>query len=96
MNDIEAERCRRCGDPNVIWAAHSPLWNYVMRGNDINGEARYADLVCVACFINCAMEAGLPATGWRLTLVPEPEGLVYMTPSGRVWDDRQFLWVEKS
>lgn len=90
----EDEYCRRCGGPNVIWAAASPLWNYVMRGNDINGESRHSDLVCIPCFIICGIQAGLPAIGWRLTIAPEPDGLIYETPSGRVWDAEKFLWVE--
>lgn len=88
------EYCRRCGGGNVIWSAQSPLWNYVMRENDINGPIKYADLVCVPCFMELAVEKGLPAIGWRLTLVPEPEGLIYQTPSGRYWDHERFLWVE--
>ena len=90
----EHEWCRRCDGPNVAWSAASPLWNYVMRGNDINGEARHGDLVCMTCFVVLAAEAGLPSSGWRLTLHPEPEGLAYETPTGRVWDAEQFLWVE--
>ncbi len=90
------ESCRRCDRPNAMWSSESPLWNYVMRGNDINGESRYQDLVCMECFIFCAIEAGLPAIGWRLTLIPEPEGFIYETPSGRVWDKDQCLWVEPS
>ena len=66
-----------------------------MRGNDINGESRYGDLVCMACFVRCAVEAGLPSVGWRLMLHPEPDGLTYTTPSGRVWDAERFVWVEK-
>ncbi len=89
---LETEQCQRCGGLNLGWAAQSPLWNYVMRGNDINGDPRYGDLVCMACFVICAVEAGLPNHGWRLTLDPEPDGLIYETPSGRVWDEDQFLW----
>jgi hypothetical protein len=92
--ELDHEWCRRCGGPNVIWSAASPLWNFVMRGNDINGEPRYHDLVCMACFVRCAVEAGLPEQGWRLTLVPEPEGMIHQTPSGRTWDPERFLWVD--
>lgn len=96
-NDIDenSEDCRRCGGKNVVWSAASPLWNFVMRENDINGPIKYADLVCIPCFITLAIEKGLPVVGWRLTLVPEPEGLIYETPSGRVWDPEKFLWVKK-
>lgn len=95
--DIEenSEYCRRCGGKNVTWSAASPLWNFVMRENDINGPIKYSDLVCMPCFITLAIQKGLPTIGWRLTLVPEPEGLIYETPSGRVWDPKKFLWVEK-
>jgi hypothetical protein len=89
------EQCRHCGGRNVVWSAASPLWNYVMRGNDINGEPLHGDLVCIPCFIQIAVDAGLPEHGWRLTLVPELEGLIYETPSGRVWDPERFLWVDK-
>lgn len=91
--EMIGENCHRCGGANVNWSAASPLWNYVMRGNDINGECLFDDLVCMRCFIILAAEAGLPTVGWRLTLVPEPPGLVYATPSGRVWNSEKFLWV---
>lgn len=87
------EHCRRCGGDNFVWAAASPLWNYVMRGNDINGEPIFGDLVCMRCFVVLAMMAGIKGR-WRLTVNPEPEGLVYETPSGRRWDPERFLWVE--
>lgn len=89
------ERCKRCEYDNPSWSAESPLWNYVMRGNDIDGDAQFGDMVCIRCFIELAIEAGLPDHGWRLTLDPAPEGLKYETPSGRVWDKEKFLWVEK-
>ncbi len=88
------EACHRCGGQNVSWSAQSPLWNYVMRNNDINGDAKFDDLVCIPCFIELAVDVGLPAHGWQLRLVPEPDGLIYETPSGRVWDEALFLWVE--
>lgn len=89
----EGEDCQRCGGPNVAaWFAPSPLWNLVMRGNNIDGEARFGDTVCPACFIRCAEEAGVSGT-WKLTVDPAPEGLVLSTPSGRVWDDTTGLWV---
>lgn len=90
--DVPTEACRRCGGPNVAWSAASPLWNYVMRGNDINGTPLFDDLVCMPCFVRLAVDAGLPTHGWRLTLHPEPDGLIYETPSGRVWDEGSFLW----
>lgn len=95
MTDSSAgpgEDCRRCGGPNVIWFAPSPLWNKVMRGNDICGDPLFNDLVCMPCFVALAAEAGVVGV-WRLTADPEPEGLIYTTPSGRVWDPDRFLWV---
>lgn len=92
--DPEGESCHRCGGPNVArWFVPSPLWNFVMRGNDINGEARYGDLVCPECFIRCASEAGVEGT-WRLTVDPLPARLIYETPNGRWWDDEAGMWVE--
>ena len=91
----DAETCQKCGGPNPSWAAASPLWNYVMRGNDINGQPLFGDMVCIRCFIQIAeVMSDLPAGEWRLTIHPEPDGLKYETPSGRVWDPEQFLWVE--
>lgn len=87
------ERCRRCGNENTEWVAPHPLWNYVMRGNDIDGEWRYSEIVCVRCFIVLAHEAGLDGQ-WRLYLAPEPDGLVYTTPSGRVWNPETWMWDE--
>lgn len=93
-DDVSAtEWCRRCHGPNVIWSAASPLWNFVMRGNDINGDPKFGDMVCIPCFITLATEAGVPDHGWRLTNVAEPDGLIYRTPSGRVWDGESFMWV---
>lgn len=86
------EDCYRCGGPNVVWYAPSPLWNLVMRGNDINGEPLHHDLVCVTCFVVLAAEAGVRGS-WRLTVDPEPDGLIYQTPSGRRWDAERFLWI---
>lgn len=93
VGTLDDEICHRCGGENVRWSAPSPLWNKVMRGNDINGEPRYGDLVCIRCFIVLAFEAGIDGT-WRVGLDPEPEGMIYETPSGRVWDQVRGLWVE--
>lgn len=66
-----------------------------MRGNNIDGEPIYDDLVCVKCFIELAEESGIgDGLHWHLHLEPEPDFLIYETPSGRVWDPMQHLWVE--
>lgn len=88
-----SEVCNRCGGENVTWSAPSPLWNIVMRGNDISGTPLWGDLVCMRCFAVLAHEAGLDGR-WRLSLNPEPEGLVKETPSGRVWDADRWLWID--
>lgn len=87
------ERCNRCGGENVVWSAPSPLWNLVMRGNDINGDPKWGDLVCIRCFIVLAKVAGIHGR-WQVSVDPEPDGLVKVTPSGRVWDDEKWLWVD--
>jgi hypothetical protein len=89
----EHESCHRCGGSNITWFAPSPLWNLVMRGNDINGDALHDDLVCVPCFVFLAAEAGVEGV-WRVSVDPEPDGLVKVTPSGRVWDEYANRWVE--
>lgn len=85
------ESCRRCGRDNPSWSAPSPLWNAVMRGGSINGDPLFDDLVCPSCFI--ALANGL-ASGWRLVATEVNVPLETTTPSGRVWDDRQFLWID--
>lgn len=64
-----------------------------MRGNDINGEPQHGDLVCIRCFIVLADELGI-AGHWTVDVEPRPNDLIYTTPSGRVWDEAQGLWVE--
>jgi hypothetical protein len=66
---VTAETCHRCGGSNVTWFAPSPLWNLVMRGNDINGDALHDDLVCVPCFVLLAAEAGVEGV-WRVSGAP--------------------------
>lgn len=94
VGTLSDETCRRCGGENITWFAPSPLWNFVMRGNDINGEPLHGDLVCLRCFVVLAEEAGIKGR-WRLTADPEPDGLVYETPSGRIWDPERWQWVEE-
>lgn len=65
-----------------------------MRGNDINGDMKWGDLVCIRCFIVLAEQAGVRPNRWRLAADPEPEGLLHETPSGRVWDAERWLWVD--
>lgn len=89
----DGERCRRCGQANVIWFAPSPLWNLVMRGNDIDGDPLFDDLVCMPCFVTLAGEAGVEGV-WRLSVDPEPDGLIYVTPSGRTWNAKRNRWED--
>ncbi len=86
-----AEACERCGHQNGVWFAPSPLWNAVMRGGCINGEPIFGDMVCAACFITLAEERGVAAR-FRLTAEIVNVPLQTTTPSGRVWDDEEFLW----
>lgn len=93
MNAAPDETCRRCGGSNVVWCAPSPLWNLVMRGGSITGPTKFADLVCMTCFVALAAEMGLTGQ-WRLALHPEPEGMEFVTPSGRIWDADSWLWQD--
>lgn len=88
----ESERCGRCGGENVSWHTPSPLWNFVMRSNRIDGPRIWNDLVCIPCFVVVAEEAGVKPPSWRLTAVPEPEGLNYTTSEGWVWNHETCLW----
>lgn len=90
--DGDESYCHRCGGPNIIWSAPSPLWNKVMRGDDINGEDRYDGIVCPICFAILAQKAGT-AFGWRLSAREVYVDLKTRTPSGREWDEVNWLWV---
>lgn len=87
------EDCKRCGRGNVIWFAASPLWNAVMRDGSINGDPLYADMVCPLCFMQLAEEQGIAAR-FRVTAETVNVTLETTTPSGRVWDEEKFQWVE--
>jgi hypothetical protein len=88
----EAERCHRCGADNPPWSAPSPLWNAVMRGGSINGDALFADMVCATCFTVLAEEAGIAAR-WRVSAEVVNVPLEETTPSGRIWDAERWLWM---
>ncbi len=87
------KRCHRCGGPNIAWAAPSPLWNQVMRGGDISAAEVHDGIVCPVCFAQLAEEAGI-AELWRFDARRVWMPLQTVTPSGRVWNDRTWLWEE--
>lgn len=55
--------CGKCGRPNVVWFAPSPLWNKAVRAK---GEC---EILCPVCFVQLAEAAGIPATAW--VVMPE-------------------------
>jgi hypothetical protein len=84
--------CERCNREYRGWSAASPLWNAVVRGGSINGNEAYAFL-CPNCFTEMAEDSGI-ASCFQLR-ASKTSHLQMVTPTGRVWDDQQFLWVEK-
>jgi len=88
-----AEQCQRCGGDNPAWSAPSPLWNAVMRGGSINGEPLFSDMVCATCFMILAEERGI-AFLWRVQAQDVRTELETVTPSGRVWNDQEWLWMQ--
>lgn len=93
-SDTHPERhCGRCGGPNIVWCAPSPLWNAVMRGGTINGIEEYS-IVCPTCFAVLAEERGIAQT-WVLRAQDVLVELETVTPSGRVWDDDKLLWMDQ-
>lgn len=91
--DPSRETCKRCGrDENPPWSAPSPLWNAVMRGGSINGDALFDDMVCATCFMVLAEEAGV-ATLWRVDAERVNVPLETVTPSGRYWDQLSRMWI---
>lgn len=89
--DHPENTCGRCGEPNVSWAAPSPLWNQVMRGGDINATELFDGIVCPTCFAILAEKAGV-ADRWRLSAERAHVPLQTVTPSGRVWNAQTWLW----
>ncbi|MGB3928902.1 MAG: hypothetical protein WBL20_08060, partial [Sphingobium sp.] len=79
----DAEKCARCGHQNPPWRTPSPLWNAVMRGGCIDGEPIFNDMVCAACFMSLAEEAGI-ARNFRVVADDVSATLQTATPSGRV------------
>lgn len=86
-------KCHRCGGPNVSWVAPSPLWNQVMRGGDISGTEIHDGIVCPTCFAVLAEERGV-AELWQLAPTKVHVELQTVTPSGRVWDEATWMWVD--
>lgn len=84
--------CHRCSGPNIVWSAPSPLWNKVMRGDDINGKEIFDGIVCPVCFAFLAQDAGV-AFGWRMAAVDVCVELKTRTPSGRTWNQKEWMWA---
>lgn len=85
--------CHRCAGPNRPWSAPSPLWNEVMRGGSINGTEIFHGIVCPTCFMILAEENGI-ADLWHLYPRRVHVELETVTPSGRVWDETTWMFVE--
>lgn len=85
--------CHRCGRPLHDWSAPSPLWNEVMRGGSINGEEIHNGIVCPTCFSQLAEQRGI-ASRWRFHAKRVHVPLETVTPSGRVWDEETWMWVD--
>lgn len=85
--------CQRCKGANIIWSAPSPLWNEVMRSGDINGDWEFGELICPTCFGVLAKERGV-ATHFRLYATNVTRKLQNITPSGRIWNEKTWLFEE--
>lgn len=85
--------CHRCGGPNVIWSAPSPLWNFVMRDDDIDGEWKWNEIICPMCFVGLAEQKGVKGN-WNFAPNTMTEGLIEVTPTGRVWNSKTWMWEE--
>lgn len=86
--------CHRCNGPNFVWVAPSPLWNKVMRDDDINSKEKYNGIVCPTCFAVLCLEQGV-AESFRFYPTVLNKSLKFVTPSGRIWDSKKWMWVEK-
>ena len=65
-----------------------------MRGGSINGEPLFEDMVCATCFMVLAEGKGI-ASVWRVQALEVSAELETVTPSGRVWDEDKYLWVDQ-
>lgn len=81
--------CQRCNCPHRVWSAASPLWNATVRSGCINGDEEYAFL-CPNCFMELAEDRGV-ASLFRVT-AERTAHLQLVTPSGRVWNEREFRY----
>lgn len=91
MSARSEDVCGRCGGPNIVWSAPSPLWNEVMRGGDINGEELFGGVVCPVCFAQMAEEQDI-ALLWQLDARKVNVRLQTTTPSGRIWNPLTWMW----
>jgi hypothetical protein len=64
-----------------------------MRNDDINGEWNYDEIICPTCFAVLAQHQDI-AFDWRVYATTVKKELTTTTPSGRVWDESKWLWVE--
>lgn len=84
-------QCHRCGRQFIGWVAPSPLWNAVMRGGSINGNEPFRGIICPSCFADLAQQAGI-ASGWRFHATEVSAELETVTPSGRVWNEKTWMF----
>lgn len=85
-------RCSRCGGENPDWVTPSPVWNAVMRYNDMRNPELFNGFVCPNCFIRLASSRPT-ASEWRLYPMETHVELHFKTPDGRVWDPESWLWL---
>jgi len=52
--------CHKCGGPNVVWFAPSPIWNKAVR------EKGEKEILCPVCFIKLAESAGFDQKAWKV------------------------------
>lgn len=64
-----------------------------MRGGSINGNELFDGIVCPTCFAELAAERGI-ASRWRFSAEQVHVALETVTPSGRIWDETNWLWSE--
>lgn len=87
--------CNRCEGPcGDYWTAPSPLWNYVMRDDDIDGPWQYGEIICAQCFMLLTEEKIGRPVRWRLYAEDINVPLQTVTPSGRIWNPETWLWED--
>lgn len=85
--------CHRCGGDNISWSAPSPLWNRIMRGDNVGGKEPWDGIICPTCFAVLTEQEGVGKM-WLLFPQVVLAELKVVTPDGRAWNPDTWKWED--